>query len=85
MNTQPIESNGGQPDKTAPRENVYTCPKCHGHTVTVDVDEGVTPLTIYPPPLSDIQAASINVFLHRRRELRVILSCWFEPFPGRSR
>ena len=27
-----------------PRENVYTCPKCHGFTVTVDVDEGVTPM-----------------------------------------
>lgn len=26
------------------RENVYTCPKCEGFTVTVDIDEGVTPM-----------------------------------------
>jgi hypothetical protein len=26
------------------RENVYTCPKCKGMTVTVDIDEGVTPM-----------------------------------------
>lgn len=25
-----------------PRENVYTCLKCRGFTVTLDVDEGVT-------------------------------------------
>lgn len=29
-----------------PRINVYVCEKCHGHTVTVDVDEGVTPFMI---------------------------------------
>src|SRR3974377_965449 len=27
-------------------ENVYTCRKCGGHTVTVDRDEGVTPFMI---------------------------------------
>lgn len=26
------------------RENVYTCQKCGGFTVTVDVDDGVTPM-----------------------------------------
>ena len=26
------------------RVNVYTCPECSGHTVTIDVDEGVTPM-----------------------------------------
>lgn len=26
------------------RENVYTCAKCKGYTVTVDLDEGVTPM-----------------------------------------
>ena len=26
------------------RENVYTCPECSGYTVTIDVDEGVTPM-----------------------------------------
>jgi hypothetical protein len=29
-----------------PRLNVYTCRKCKRHTVTVDVDEGVTPFLI---------------------------------------
>ena len=29
-----------------PRENVYTCQKCGRYTVTVDVDEGVTPFMI---------------------------------------
>lgn len=29
-----------------PRINVYVCQKCGGHTVTVDVDEGVTPFMI---------------------------------------
>jgi hypothetical protein len=29
-----------------PRINVYICQKCGGHTVTVDVDEGVTPFMI---------------------------------------
>lgn len=29
-----------------PRINVYVCEKCGGHTVTVDVDEGVTPFMI---------------------------------------
>jgi len=29
-----------------PRENVYICETCAGHTVTVDVDEGVTPFMI---------------------------------------
>ena len=28
------------------RENVYTCQKCGGYTVTVDVEEGVTPFMI---------------------------------------
>ncbi|HUD74796.1 MAG TPA: hypothetical protein VMQ76_06965 [Terracidiphilus sp.] len=28
------------------RENVYTCQKCGGLTVTVDIDEGVTPFMI---------------------------------------
>ena len=28
------------------RENVYTCPKCGGYTVTVDVDDGVTPFLL---------------------------------------
>jgi hypothetical protein len=28
------------------RINVYVCQKCGGHTVTVDVDEGVTPFMI---------------------------------------
>lgn len=28
------------------RENVYTCPVCSGHTVTIDRDEGVTPFMI---------------------------------------
>jgi len=27
-------------------QNVYTCQKCGGHTVTIDVDEGVTPFMI---------------------------------------
>lgn len=26
--------------------NVYTCPVCRGETVTIDVDEGVTPFMI---------------------------------------
>lgn len=26
------------------RENVYVCPDCEGYTVTVDVDEGTTPM-----------------------------------------
>lgn len=29
-----------------PRINVYVCRKCGGHTVTVDVDDGVTPFMI---------------------------------------
>jgi hypothetical protein len=29
-----------------PRINVYICQLCGGHTVTVDVDEGVTPFMI---------------------------------------
>lgn len=29
-----------------PRENVYTCEKCGGYTVTVDVAEGVTPFML---------------------------------------
>lgn len=28
------------------RENVYTCEKCGGLTVTIDVDEGVTPFML---------------------------------------
>lgn len=28
------------------RENVYTCSKCGGYTVTVDLDEGVTPFML---------------------------------------
>jgi hypothetical protein len=31
---------------TEQRENVYTCQKCGGFTVTVDVDEGVTPFML---------------------------------------
>lgn len=26
--------------------NVYVCPKCKGHTVTVDLDDGVTPFML---------------------------------------
>lgn len=29
-----------------PRENVYTCTKCGGYTVTVDVDDGITPFIL---------------------------------------
>lgn len=35
------------------RENVYTCKRCGGFTVTIDVDDGVTPMFIEcrtPPP-----------------------------------
>lgn len=32
--------------ETEPRINVYVCQVCGGHTVTVDVDEGVTPFMI---------------------------------------
>ncbi|HEV2747511.1 MAG TPA: hypothetical protein VGW34_09470 [Allosphingosinicella sp.] len=28
------------------RKNIYVCDTCHGHIVTVDVDEGVTPYLI---------------------------------------
>jgi hypothetical protein len=28
------------------KENVYTCQKCGGFTVTIDVDEGVTPFML---------------------------------------
>lgn len=28
------------------RENVYVCPECNGYTVTIDVDEGVTPFLL---------------------------------------
>lgn len=28
------------------KKNIYTCDKCFGHIVTVDVDRGVTPFTI---------------------------------------
>ena len=27
-------------------KNIYTCPKCGGQTVTIDVDEGVTPFML---------------------------------------
>ena len=33
-------------ERKVPRENVYTCQKCGGYTVTVDVDEGVTPFML---------------------------------------
>lgn len=33
-------------DAFAPRENVYVCRKCGGHTGTVDIDKGVTPFMI---------------------------------------
>lgn len=25
-------------------KNAYWCPKCHGYTITIDVDKGVTPM-----------------------------------------
>ncbi len=28
------------------RENVYVCRECGGHTVTIDIDEGVTPFLL---------------------------------------
>lgn len=28
------------------KKNIYTCDKCKGHVVTVDVDRGVTPFMI---------------------------------------
>ena len=28
------------------KKNIYTCRKCFGHIVTVDVDEGVTPFMV---------------------------------------
>jgi hypothetical protein len=28
------------------QENVYTCPDCGGYTVTIDVDDGVTPFLL---------------------------------------
>lgn len=32
--------------QTQPRINKYTCDTCHGEIVTVDVDEGVTPMML---------------------------------------
>lgn len=34
------------PKENESRENVYTCKKCGGYTVTVDVNEGVTPFIL---------------------------------------
>lgn len=28
------------------KKNIYTCERCHGHIVTVDIDDGVTPFMI---------------------------------------
>lgn len=34
------------PERKYGYKNVYRCPKCGGHTVTIDVDEGVTPFML---------------------------------------
>lgn len=44
---------GGVMGSLIGRENVYTCKRCGGFTVTIDVDDGVTPMFIEcrsPPP-----------------------------------
>ena len=44
----PTKKNGASwpEDSLKGRENVYTCDKCGGYTVTRDVDDGVTPFMI---------------------------------------
>jgi hypothetical protein len=34
------------PVKTGPRLNAYTCSTCGGKTVTIDIDDGVTPFML---------------------------------------
>jgi hypothetical protein len=36
----------GAPEGFKGKKNIYTCEACHGHIVTVDVDEGVTPFML---------------------------------------
>jgi hypothetical protein len=35
-----------KPDGFKGKKNIYTCDKCGGHIVTVDVDDGVTPFML---------------------------------------
>ena len=44
---RPININIADPIPAAPgRINVWTCPKCGGHTVCIDIHEGVTPFML---------------------------------------
>ncbi len=43
----PIKLDTNSPRPAAPdRVNVYTCEKCGGYTVTIDIHEGVTPFML---------------------------------------
>lgn len=35
-----------EPEGFKGKKNIYTCEKCHGHVVTVDIERGVTPFLI---------------------------------------
>ncbi len=61
---------------TVGKVNVYTCPACGYHTVTIDVDEGVTPAFICCPACGHEGAAShfYQVPQHYAPEIE-----WFKP------
>lgn len=49
-----------------PRINVYTCRECGGHTVTVDVDEGVTPFMIRCRAGKEVDAADAGILRYNQ-------------------
>jgi hypothetical protein len=84
MTAQGKQSARGKPELAEPnRVNVYTCQKCGGKTITIDVHKGVTPFMLKCRASgreSDCDGTSYSAMYRVPKELGLIpMWEWFTP------
>ena len=60
------------------RKNLYTCDTCHGETVTIDTDKGVTPFMISCRVTPDCKGFMVSSF-YNCHPSRVAQYEWYRP------
>lgn len=69
------------PEGFKDKKNIYTCDQCHGHIVTVDVDDGVTPFMIscyaHPRCKGTMRSSGYRVF----DQTMAASHEWYRPAP----
>lgn len=65
--------------------NVYTCPVCAGETVTIDVDEGVTPFMLRCRATAGCHGMAQSSFYRPRTGHGEPTWEWYRPTPKQAR